>query len=278
MPEMPLHRTFGGQMEKISKLLLAGCILLSCTTHMHKSQAIVFATNPVVAHRGAWKKNGFPENSIASLREAIRMNCAGSEFDVRMTADDTLIINHDPAYQGLDIEKSTYAQLSATKLKNGETIPTLREYLISGMRDNNGTRLVLEIKASESGKERSKLLAERVVKLVHDMHAESWIVYISFDFDILRKVIETDPNANTQYLEGNKTATEMQTAGFKGADLHFSVYHAKPTLAVECRQAGLALNAWTVNDANEMNWLIGQQFDFITTNEPELLFRLLEKQ
>ncbi|MCX6194264.1 MAG: hypothetical protein NTX34_07265, partial [Cytophagales bacterium] len=26
--------------------------------------------NNVVAHRGAWKKNKFPENSIASLREA----------------------------------------------------------------------------------------------------------------------------------------------------------------------------------------------------------------
>ena len=27
--------------------------------------------NHIVAHRGAFKKNGFPENSIASLKEAI---------------------------------------------------------------------------------------------------------------------------------------------------------------------------------------------------------------
>ena len=40
--------------------------------------------NPVIAHRGAFKKKGFPENSIAALKEAIRLQCTGSEFDVRI--------------------------------------------------------------------------------------------------------------------------------------------------------------------------------------------------
>ena len=48
----------------------------------------------------------FPENSIASLREAIRLGCTGSEFDVRMTADEVLVISHDAAHGGLDIESS----------------------------------------------------------------------------------------------------------------------------------------------------------------------------
>ena len=63
-----------------------------------------FASNPVIAHRGAFKKNGFPENSIAALKEAIRLGCTGSEFDVRMTADDVLIVHHDPDYQQIEIE------------------------------------------------------------------------------------------------------------------------------------------------------------------------------
>ncbi|PWK00984.1 hypothetical protein BC749_102554 [Flavobacterium araucananum] len=33
----------------------------------------------------------------------------------------------------------------------------------------------------------------------------------------------------------------------------------------------MTLNVWTVNDAHEMNWIIENNFDYITTNEPELL-------
>ena len=62
--------------------------------------------NKVVAHRGAWKQNNLPENSIASLKHAIELQCAGSEFDVRMTSDSILVINHDPHYNGLLIEDS----------------------------------------------------------------------------------------------------------------------------------------------------------------------------
>jgi glycerophosphoryl diester phosphodiesterase len=41
----------------------------------------------VIAHRGAWKNAGVPENSIASLQHAIDLCCYGSEFDVHMSAD-----------------------------------------------------------------------------------------------------------------------------------------------------------------------------------------------
>ena len=47
--------------------------------------------NQVIAHRGAWKKNNFPQNSIASLNEAVKLGCYGSEFDVWMTADNVLV-------------------------------------------------------------------------------------------------------------------------------------------------------------------------------------------
>ena len=88
-----------------------------------------FAKNKVIAHRGAWKAQGLPQNSLASLREAIRLGCEGSEFDVWMTADEVLVVNHDGDFMGMEIEHSTYQQLLAQKLPNGEPIPTLREYL-----------------------------------------------------------------------------------------------------------------------------------------------------
>jgi glycerophosphoryl diester phosphodiesterase len=56
-----------------------------------------FQKNKVIAHRGAWKAQGLPQNSLASLREAVRLGCEGSEFDVleKMILDGTIeYINH----------------------------------------------------------------------------------------------------------------------------------------------------------------------------------------
>ncbi len=46
-----------------------------------------------------------------------------------MTADDSLIINHDPKYNDLPIETTRFADLRAFPLANGEKLPTLRNYL-----------------------------------------------------------------------------------------------------------------------------------------------------
>ncbi|HSN62326.1 MAG TPA: glycerophosphodiester phosphodiesterase family protein, partial [Ferruginibacter sp.] len=161
---------------------------LACSTSNKTTRNMKFADNTVVAHRGAFKKNGLPENSIASLKEAIRLKCTGSEFDVRMTADDSLIINHDPHYNKLDIEKTTYNDLLPFKLSNGEKLPTLQEYLSAGLNNNPATRLIVEIKPSEISKERGKLIAEKVVAQVRAMKAEKLVAYISFDYEMLKHI------------------------------------------------------------------------------------------
>ena len=227
--------------------------------------------NPVIAHRGAFKKNGFPENSIASLKEAIRLGCRGSEFDVHMTADDSLIINHDPHYNKLEIEKSTCSQLTAFPLKNGEQLPTLRQYLLAGKENNNYTKLVLEIKPSGISKLRGTQVAEKCVALVRELKVEDLVLYISFDYDILKKVHEISPSSQTQYLNGDLAPEKLKQDGISGADYHFSVFRKNPTWIESAKQQGIVLNAWTVNERTDMEWLLSSGFDYITTNEPELL-------
>jgi len=238
---------------------------------------IHFADNPVVAHRGAWKKNNLPQNSIASLKHAIELKCTGSEFDVRMSSDEILVINHDPDYNKLPVEKTKYKDLLAFKLSNGEKLPTLDEYIKAGLKNNISTRLVCEIKPSEISKERGKAIADKVLQLVHKLKAEQIFVYISFDYDILKRIIELDPTANTQYLEGDKSPDQLNADGIRGADFHFSVYAEHPSWIGIAKNSKVALNAWTVNEAAEMDWLISNNFDFITTNEPELLLERMKK-
>ena len=251
------------------------CLVLVSACSVIKKSTMSFSTNPVIAHRGAFKKNGFPENSIASLREAIRLGCTGSEFDVRMTADDVLVISHDPAHSVLDIESSTYAALTGHPLKNGEIIPTLAQYLSAGKKDNNTTRLVLEIKPSPAGKVRGQLIASKVVELVQKSGAASITEYISFDFAILKKVQELAPAAATHYLNGDKAPEEIKREGITGIDYNISVFKKNPDWIKQAKSLGLIINVWTVNDPDQLKWCLQQSFDFITTNEPEYLLNQL---
>ena len=259
-------------------IALALTLLFGCAGTKKSTSKIKFAGNAVVAHRGAFKKNNLPENSIASLKEAIRLHCTGSEFDVRMTADDSLIINHDPLYNKMAIEKTDFSVLTQFKLSNGEVLPTLRQYLLAGLQNNLQTRLVLEIKPSDISKERGKLIADRVVKMVKELHAETMTVYISFDYDILKRIHENYPAASTQYLNGDKSPDDLKADGISGADYHFSVFKKNTNWIDKAKKNGLILNAWTVNDSETMDWLLGAGFNFITTNEPELLLQRIKER
>jgi glycerophosphoryl diester phosphodiesterase len=253
--------------------LLPAMLLISCSGPRNATKdSMTFANNCVIAHRGAWKQNNFPQNSIASLKHAISLQCAGSEFDVRMTADDSLIINHDPTYHDLEIEKTSFKELSQFKLSNGETLPTLRQYIQAGMQNNYHTRLVCEIKPSEISKERGRLVALKVMNLVNEMQAGKFLVYISFDYEILKKILEINPHAATQYLEGDKSPQQLKTDGISGADFHYSVYDDHPDWIEIARKNGIALNVWTINDTALIDRFLKNKFDFITTNEPELVF------
>ncbi len=75
------------------------------------------------------KNTGATENSLAALHHAIALGCEGSEFDVHMSSDSVLFINHDPHIQGVSIARTSSDQLLGMKLANGETLPTLRNYV-----------------------------------------------------------------------------------------------------------------------------------------------------
>ena len=232
---------------------------------------IDIAHKRIIAHRGAWKKNSFPENSIASLHQAIISKYAGSEFDVRMTLDDSLIINHDPKFHDLEIEKTKYNELIHYKLSNGEKLPTLREYLTYGTHNNQITKLICEIKPSEISKVRGLKIVNKVLDLVNQMKVNQYLEFISFDYNMLNEIAKKDKKAITYYLAGDKSPKQLKTGGIKGADYHYEAYNYHPNWIKEARENGILLNVWTVNDQKEMEWAVANNFDFITTNEPELL-------
>ncbi|MDB5015073.1 MAG: Glycerophosphodiester phosphodiesterase [Daejeonella sp.] len=236
-----------------------------------------FINNKVIAHRGSWKNTKSPENSIASLQNAILQGCEGSEFDVHMSADSILYINHDPKIQGMEIETAGSENLSKVVLPNAETLPTLKAYLEEGLKQNR-TKLILEIKQSIISKERSLALTEKVLQLVRELKAQAWVTYISFDYDILKRVLEIDPYAKVAYLGGEKSPQDLAADKFYGLDYNYAIFQNKMNWIKEAHENNLTVNAWTVNDPKIMDWMIENKLDFITTNEPELLLKKVREK
>lgn len=236
-----------------------------------------FLINKVVAHRGAWKKQDVSENSLSSLKEAIKLGCGWSEFDIWLSADGVPVLSHDPTIGGLEVEKTNLIDLQKVELKNGHNVPTLEQYLLE-IKKQNGTRLFIEMKPSDISEERGLSLAGQTVQIVHNLKAQAWVNYISFDINILLKVIELDPYAKTAYLGNDKSVEELHDLGITGIDFHKSMFQNDDTLIRDAHELGMNTNAWTVNDPLEMQFLLNLGIDYITTNEPELLKAILEEQ
>ena len=111
-----------------------------------------------------------------------------------------------------------------------------------------------------------------------ELNAKKMVCYISFDFDILKKIREIDQRAFLQYLQGDRSPEQLKEARINGADYHFSVFEAHPDWVERARLNKILVNAWTVNNKKKIEGLLRQKIDFITTNEPEMLFEILGKQ
>lgn len=255
---------------KLKELLFASALTLAAcgaTTQAQNTQ--------VIAHRGFWKTAGSAQNSIAALVKADSIYCYGSEFDVWLTADNQLVVNHDKVFKGVRMETSTAEECTSLILDNGEHLPTLQQYLDKGKQLS--TRLILELKSHKTPEQETRAV-EQIVKMVKDMALEERTEYITFSRHATREFIRLAPKGTpVYYLEGDATPKELKEWGCAGPDYHYTVFKKHPEWIKECHDLGMIVNAWTVNDAKDMEWLISQGVDFITTNEPVLLQEVLKK-
>ena len=247
--------------------VILSCFMLMATVGLQ-------AQTQVIAHRGYWKTDGSAQNSLRAIVKADSIGCYGSEFDVWLTVDGVLVVNHDARVEGLIVEKSQSADVLALRLPNGEALPTLEQYLEEAKKLN--TRLVFELKPHANRLHEVKAVIDGIL-MVERMGLSDRVEYITFSADALEEFIKYAPKGTPiYYLNGEKTPSELYRMGAAGMDYHLSILKKHPEWIKECHDLGLKVNVWTVNKEEDMKWCIGHGIDFITTNEPELLQKLLK--
>ncbi|MDR1814472.1 MAG: glycerophosphodiester phosphodiesterase [Tannerella sp.] len=260
-------------MKRISLFIVLMLSVLALTSEAKKP-----STPRTIAHRGYWDTEGSAQNSVASLAKAQELGVYGSEFDVWLTTDGKVALNHDGVINGVTIQDAKWDDIKDFTLSNGEKIPLLEDYLKQAKK-NKKVKLILEIKSHRTP-EQEKAVAEAVARIVTDAKMGKQVEYISFSINICRELARLLPKEEIAYLaSGNSAYTidELKAMNINGIDYHIGIFRAHPEYVTEAHKNKMTVNVWTVNKPEEMAEMMNLGVDFITTDNPKEALKLGKK-
>lgn len=247
--------------------------------------------NKIVAHRGGSAECGFPDNSLASLKYAMSLKVRACECDIYWTKDNNIIVAHandEYKINGMHPWEHTLTEMRlAGRLKNGEELPTLQDFLETVMVKDNPTMLMLDIKYTEPAEHASRAV-RRACEIIKKQGAENFCFFICTSRG---KVGDVAAACMKSYgipvgWMANKSAEEFQNKGFSWANLSAKSYMSPygPRTINEFLDAGMEISVFCVDkagskDANavtsesDVKYYIenSSKLKYITTNYPKWL-------
>lgn len=270
-------------------------VLGTAAVTQQQAQAAVRPDVTNVAHRGA--SAHAPENTLAAVREGVRMGAHMVEIDVQRTADGELILMHDtnllrttdteevfPGRDSYAVSAFTMAEVRRLDAGSwfdesfaGEPVPTLAETL--AVLRGGEVGLLLEVKeparypgieaeiAAELSRDRW-WLRPAPSKLAHRL------VIQSFDWASMKRSQDLLPRIPHGLLG---RVPEADIAGYATwADQINPGYTTVDAAYVDAvQEAGLEIYVYTVNRAEDMRAQIAKGVDGIITNYPDVLVDVL---
>ena len=235
-----------------------------------------FSQTKVIAHRGYWKTDGSAQNSIRSLVKADSIKVFGSEFDVWLTNDYHIVVNHDRVFKGVNFETATLDEVRKVRLDNGEVVPTLDEYLAKAV-EMPDTRLILELK-SLTDPTREDKAAEMIVADLKKYGLLDRTDIICFSINACIQFKKLCPvGVKIYYLDGDLPPKKIAKLGLAGVDYSMKALRKHPEWIKQAHDLGLEVNVWTVDKEEDMKYFLEQGVDYITTNHPEQALKMIAK-
>ncbi|MCM3711705.1 glycerophosphodiester phosphodiesterase [Sporosarcina luteola] len=283
-------------MKKLLLLLSTALLLSACSIGNDWDNPMPEEGFLIIAHRGASAYE--PENTLPSFELAEDLNADYVELDIHLTKDGELIVMHDD-----DVKRTTEAtgkikdftlaelkELTANEEKGEKVtvsgrdeeeayeIPTLRE-VVEQMKGD--LRFVIELKDTEQypgiEEELVRLMKEQQL-IGSDAKGYPKAVILSFDKTALKQVHKIDPEIPLIQLisfdEGEEAALtkkELKDILSYASGINVSYEALTPPFVNTMHGEGLAVYAYTVNDAEAALRLKAMGVNGIATDEPDIL-------
>ncbi|NYE37274.1 glycerophosphoryl diester phosphodiesterase [Nocardioides cavernae] len=256
------------------------------------------------AHRGG--AGLWPENTLEAFGRALALGVSTLELDVHLTAEDDVVVSHDPSVHGRLADARRIRELTRADLP--PTMPLLRQVAaLLDERDADPVRVNLEIKYDALDAAGLTTRAAFVATVVEALRIDGLVGRTSiqcFDWGVLARVAEAEPALERNLLVSPKylrstadhpspwfdgldvDADFVRTAAAEGftaiSPIHGSPYlsgvddpgyrpYATQALVDEAHAAGLRVVPYVVDDVATMRHLVQIGVDGLITNHPERL-------
>ncbi|MDX2851794.1 glycerophosphodiester phosphodiesterase [Actinacidiphila glaucinigra] len=208
-----------------------------------------------IAHRGDPYRHR--ENTLPSLRSAVRAGADAVEMDVRLTRDGVPVLLHDPTLKRLWGVESAVAGLAADRLPPG--VPTLHEALAAV----GGCRALIDLTLPES--------AGPVLCAVRDAGAGDRTYYCGEAAAVLA-VRDRDPAAEIALTwKTSAPVPPLLLAELRPRWINLRFGLVRAPLVEWARGEGLLVGAWTVDLRRTMRRLERLGVDAVTSNRIDVL-------
>jgi glycerophosphoryl diester phosphodiesterase len=215
-----------------------------------------------IGHRGAC--GHAPENTLASIEQAIALGCDFAEVDVQRTADGSLVLLHDSDVDRTTDGKGLVAEINLEDLQQldaggGQKVPTLEEALQT---TSGRIGLVLELKGEG--------LAYDLVSTVRASGFSGPVIYASFQPDDLQHIRRIEPDGRTMILFDRLPKLPVAEAlNFQATHVGLRFTKATAPLVQALHKAGLTAFVYTVNKPADIKRMHALDVDGIVSDWPE---------
>lgn len=222
----------------------------------------------VIGHRGA--SYDYPENTLEAFAGAAAQGADWVELDVRVTSDAILVVHHDPVLaDGRVICDTAAADLPAS-------VAPLSEAL--GAMGSLGVNVEIKNSPGEPGYDPSGWVAGATTTAIAEWGSGLDILVSCFDLATLDEVRAIAPHLATGYLVLS-TEEPLDAVAAAAGSGHVAVNPWDPCVSAEsvarARDAGIAVNVWTVDDPDRIRQLAEWGVDAVITNRPDVARRAL---
>lgn len=231
----------------------------------------------VFAHRGY--SGRYPENTMLAFKKAAEAGADGIELDVQLTKDGRVVVIHDEKVDrttdGTGMVKD-YTLEELQKLNAGvlypqvcdmEPIPSFDEYCEWAAQTDLITNIELK-----TGEYYYEGLEEKMAEIIRKYGLEDKVLFSSFNHLSLIKMKKLLPNVPCGALVGGNG---LGNAGYYCKSFGIEWYHPYCNTLTDkevasCKEHGIGMNVWTVNDMAVLEQLCQWDCEGVITNYPEV--------
>ncbi|MCB2219073.1 MAG: T9SS type A sorting domain-containing protein [Bacteroidetes bacterium] len=230
-----------------------------------------FCQGAIIAHRGA--SSIAPENTLAAFTKAMEAGADFIEADLRLSADDSLMVIHDETldrttngsgnidqfgYQELRMLSAGYEKKFGSDYNN-EKIPTLFEVLNM---TKGRVKVCLDVKNTAEA---------LIIAMIEKMNMESDVYLMSYNVDKLERIKTLNPVIKTVLIKNTITNVDLEVAKSIGASAVSGSTVFSETLAAKAHDKGLEYWVGIVSDPAKAERLFSNHIDAVITDNPQLM-------